>query len=178
MNLVKFNEYFTYKSSEYKIFYDNENLLIDEVSYKTIILTDVNENVLGYAIEGFRTRLMKRMNVHVIGSVYGKGLGEFLYGSYNAIHGLIIPSDTVSDLAKNSWLRRYNNENWNKNLHPNLGFHNEEYLNHIYDLKPEYKKLIKNSLIKNTSEKLINDTLELYKRESEELFKNKNKYYS
>ena len=148
-----------------------------------IFITDTNDKVLGYICSIKPTLPMKRNKVFNIGSVYGPKIGELLYSYFNAYYDKITPSNNVSDSAKKSWFKRFNNDRWIKTKIDDIGFYfddNEDYLNYVYDLNKDVKDILKKDVkkINDKSKDISKEGYHLFKQQSNELYYNKDKYYT
>ena len=146
-----------------------------------IFITE-NKNVVGFvASSPSRTIPMKINNIYQISNIFGYGYGDILYSSFNSCFGKITPSNNESDLAKKSWIKKYNSSDWNKETINDIGYYDEEdheCLNYVYDLKPDIKKEYFNKIKECDDKEIIYKGNELCKIISNELYYNREKYYT
>ena len=126
---MKTYKQFINESLQYKLYYGESNN-----TYNYLIVVD-NNKVIGIATEGYRTPEMDNNDVFAIGTIYGPGLGKFLYNGFISKKGKICPSSNESDLAKQSWMKKYKDPTYIKTKIKGVGFYDrykeEVYLNYI-----------------------------------------------
>ena len=136
MKYLKIFEQFVSDNRQYKLYYG-----VSKNTYSYLIVVNVvdNDKVIGMATQGFESEDMENNNVSAIGTIYGPGLGKFLYNGFISRNGKICPSSNESDLAKQSWMKKFKDPSYIKTKIKGVGFYDryeeEDYLNYIYDIK-------------------------------------------
>jgi len=147
--------------------------------YEYIVVLQ-NRKVKGFATLGFRTEEMIKNKVYAIGTIYGPGLGNFLYPGVIQYYGPIIPTANESDRAKMSWEKKFDSPKWKKYKIEGIGFYDrykqEDYLNYVYEIDIKLKiKELDETKFKDIIYKEVN---RIHRITCDNLEKNKDQFYT